>query len=228
MGGFDDKAYGITIQNDGKIIVAGSALIDGDYYFALARYNPNGDLDTAFDSDGKVITSVGNYDDSASSITIQDDGKIVVAGNSYNGNTMGSISYFALVRYSSNGALDTTFGGDGKVTTDVGGNNDKARSITIQHDGKIIVAGSSFNGSDWDFSLARYTYQGALDITFGSDGKVITDVGGGDDAIYNIAMQGNGKIVAVGYSSDSSSIDFALARYQGNSITLSPIYYLLQ
>jgi uncharacterized delta-60 repeat protein len=111
-----------------------------------------GDLDTTFDGDGKVTTAVGSFADEARGIAIQSDGKIVVAGFSFNG----SNNDFALTRYNSNGSLDTTFDGDGKVTTAVGSSADVAYSVAIQSDGKIVVVGSSDDGSDWDFALTRY------------------------------------------------------------------------
>ena len=111
-----------------------------------------GDLDTSFDSDGKVTTEVGSTNDFARSVAIQSDGKIVAAGVSYNGND----DVFALVRYNTDGSLDTSFDTDGKVTTDFGSANDFARSVTIQSDGKIVVAGYSDDGSNDDFALVRY------------------------------------------------------------------------
>jgi uncharacterized delta-60 repeat protein len=128
-----------------------------------------GDLDITFDGDGKVTTDFGsNLYDRANSIAIQSDGKIVVAGESSNG----SNPDFALARYNSDGSLDTAFDGDGKVTTAVGSFDDYANSVAIQSDGKIVVAGSSYNGSNTHFALSRYNSDGSLDTTFDGDGKV--------------------------------------------------------
>ena len=112
----------------------------------------DGDLDTSFDSDGKVTTEVGSTNDYAGSVTIQSDGKIVAAGYSNNG----SNDDFALVRYNTDGSLDASFDGDGKVTTAIGSGTDQAFSVAIQSDGKIVAAGYSNNGSNWDFALVRY------------------------------------------------------------------------
>jgi uncharacterized delta-60 repeat protein len=98
----------------------------------------------------------------------------VVAGRSSNG----SNNDFALVRYTTNGALDLTFGTGGKVTTPVGSGN-MANSVAIQTDGKLVVAGYSYNGTNYDFALVRYTTNGALDLTFGTGGIVTTPIGSG-------------------------------------------------
>jgi uncharacterized delta-60 repeat protein len=111
-----------------------------------------GDLDTSFGTGGKVTTAIGGGSDAATSIALQSDGKIVVAGNSDNG----SNADFAVVRYNTDGLLDTSFGTGGIVTTAIGDGIDSVNSIALQSDGKIVVAGYSDNGSNDDFALARY------------------------------------------------------------------------
>jgi uncharacterized delta-60 repeat protein/LPXTG-motif cell wall-anchored protein len=201
-----DTANAVAIQSDGKIVIAGSsgslALNSGN--FAVMRYNADGSLDTTFDTDGKVTTDIGtNTSDTANAVAIQSDGKIVVAG------TSGSSGDFAVVRYTTSGALDTTFDTDGKVTTDIGTNtNDTANAVAIQSDGKIVVAGTS--GSPGDFAVVRYTTSGALDTTFDTDGKVTTDVGTNtNDTAKTVAIQSDGKIVVAGTSSNN----FAVVRF---------------
>ena len=118
------------------------------------RYNSDGSLDTSFGGgDGKVITPIGGGDEPGNSVTLQPDGKIVVAGYSFNGTN----NDFALVRYNADGTLDTTFGGgDGNVVTPIGTNQDVGYSVTVQPDGKIVVAGYSRTGANEDFALMRY------------------------------------------------------------------------
>lgn len=145
-----DYGYSVTLQADGKILVAGSG--NGD--FALARYNTDGSLDTSFDNDGKVITDFGIESGSGQSVTLQKDGKILVAGSN-NGD-------FAIARYNTDGSLDISFDGDGKVTTDLGNDNDNGYSVALQNDGKILVAGESDN----NFALVRYNVNGSLDTSF--------------------------------------------------------------
>jgi uncharacterized delta-60 repeat protein len=212
VGSFRDEAYSVAIQSDGKIVVAGYSLNGSVYDFALTRYNSDGSLDTTFDGDGKVTTAVGSSHDEAHGVAIQSDGKIVVAGFSDNG----SNNDFALTRYNSDGSLDTTFDGDGKVTTDVGSSHDYAYSVAIQSDGKIVVAGYSVNGGSSNFALTRYNSNGSLDTTFDGDGKVTTAVGSSADYAFSVAIQSDGKIVVAGYSLNGSNYEFALTRYNSN------------
>src|SRR5262249_13706627 len=147
------------IQADGRIVVAGYAWNGANDDFALARYNADGSLDTSFDGDGKVTTAVGTGDDQGYSVAIQADGRILVAGYTWNG----AHYDFALARYNSDGSLDTSFDGDGRLTTAIGTDDGQAYSVAIQADGRIVVAGSSANA---DFALARYNADGSLDASF--------------------------------------------------------------
>ncbi|NLX05086.1 MAG: DUF4347 domain-containing protein, partial [Phycisphaerae bacterium] len=206
-----DQVKSVAIQADGKIVVAGYSNLGGTNDFALARYNTDGSLDTSFSGDGLLTTAIGTGADAAYGMAIQADGKIVAAGYSYNGSNYD----FALVRYNTDGSLDTTFSGDGIVTTGFGGSSaDQVQSMAIQADGKIVVGGSSnLSGSD-DFAVARYNTDGSLDITFSGDGLLTTDCGGVLDQLKSIAIQSDGKIVAVGNSMSASLVyDIALARY---------------
>src|SRR3990167_10464207 len=207
-----DVAYSVAIQSDGKIVVAGSSDNNGSNNdFALVRYNTNGSLDTTFNSTGIVTTAIGSNTDVANSVAIQSDGKIVVAGYSYNG----SNNDFALVRYNTDGSLDTTFNSTGIVTTAIGSSTDAANSVAIQSDGKIVVAGYSNNGSDYDFALVRYNTDGSLDTTFNSTGIVTTAIVSSSDYANSVAIQSDGKIVVAGYSWNGTSNVFAVARYYG-------------
>jgi uncharacterized delta-60 repeat protein len=138
-------------------------------------------------------------------VAIQGDGKIVAAGFA------GSDFDFALARYNTDGSLDTTFGGDGKVTTDFAGSGsrDEAHAVAIQGDGKIVAAGLAVVSGIFDFALARYNTDGSLDTIFSGDGKVTTDFAGDFDVANGVVIQANGRIVAAGFAGD----DFGLARY---------------
>jgi uncharacterized delta-60 repeat protein len=194
-----EAASGIAVQADGKIVAAGSS--EGD--FALARYSADGSLDPSFDGDGRVKTDFGGGE-AADGVAIQADGKIVAAGS--NGGD------FVLARYNPDGSLDPSFDGDGRVTTDFGA-GDGGAEIAIQADGKIVAAGSSFAGGDAsDFALARYNADGGLDPTFDGDGKVVTDFGSYDSA-DGVAIQADGRIVAVGGGFDYPDSNFEVARY---------------
>jgi uncharacterized delta-60 repeat protein len=213
--GQSDSANAVAIQPDSKIVVAGSTCecyFSFDMDFALARYNPDGTLDTTFDGDGKLTTGFG-VGDSASGVAIQSDGKIVAAGSSCASCDFAELDQdFALARYNPDGSRDSSFSGDGRLTTDISGVNDAARDVAIQADGKIVAAGMG-NYPAADFALARYNADGSLDPGFSGDGRVLTDFGRGDDA-SGVAIQANGKIIAAGTRNGGPSSDFVLARYK--------------
>ena len=203
-----DRAAAVAIQADGKILAAGNTCCSspGGSDFALARYNADGSLDTSFGSGGTLTTDIGAFD-FALATAIQPDGKIVAVGRTGPSGT----GDFALARYNPNGSLDASFGSAGKVTTDFGG-LDVAYGVAIQPDGKIMVAGGG--GTPGDFALARYNADGSFDTSFGMAGKVTTDFDLGLlDGAMDVALQSNGRIIAVGFTTIAGSAAFALARY---------------
>lgn len=218
--GMDSRAYDVAIQPDGKIVVAGVVYNAGGFNLdiALVRYKPDGSLDSSFDGDGILVTDFSNgQEDQVQSVAIQVDGRIVVAGWSNNGNDVD----FILARYLPDGSLDPSFDGDGKVRTDFGGFADKAHTLGIQSDGKIVAGGESYNGNTYDFALARYNEDGSLDAGFSTDGKVMTDLEV-HDRITSLVIQTDGSIVVAGSANTSLSAandntgpnaNFALARY---------------
>ncbi len=212
IGDGDDFGRQVVAQSDGKIVVAGGSTDAMNIDIALLRYNADGTLDTGFGGgDGIVTTAIGPGDDSAQSVALQADGKIVVAGSSHNGTDSDAV----VVRYNTDGTLDTSFGGgDGIATLAIGPADDFAESITLQTDGKILVGGSSHNGIDRDFALVRLNTDGSLDSSFGGgDGIVTTDLASTEDAGKSIALQPDGKIVLVGESGDGSDSYLTLVRY---------------
>lgn len=213
IGTIDDRANSLAIQNDGKIVVAGFSKSGNNNDIALVRYNADGSLDDTFDTDGKVVTSLGENNDGANSIAIQEDGKIIIAGN---GIVNDINDDFVLVRYNTNGSLDVSLDTDGIVTTEIGASTDIANSLVVQNDGKIVLAGSSNNGSNDDFAVVRFNANGSLDNTFDTDGIVTTTVmPGAADFASSMVLQSDGKIVLAGIAYGIT--DFALVRYNGTS-----------
>ncbi len=201
-----------ALQPDGKIIAAGYIRNGGNYDFALTRLNSNGSLDTTFGNGGTTITSFSNLRDELRSIALQPDGKIVAAGFASNGTD----SDFAIARYNSNGSLDTTFDGDGKLITQIGNGNDFAYSMFIQPDGKYVLAGESFTGMNSDTAIVRYLPDGSLDSSFNMNGKIIIPVTSGNDGAFSAVLQPNGKIVTGGFAIATGNRDFALTRINTN------------
>ena len=204
-----DEGQSIVLQPDGKILVAGSSLVGGFWDFSLARYNADGSLDTSFDGDGKLTTALSAGHDVAYQILLQADGKIVLSGYSDN-------RYFALARYNANGSLDASFDGDGIVATAIGAGPDPSYRSVLQPDGKIVVAGGFFDGTLYQFALARYNTDGSPDTSFDGDGKVTTDFGTGHDFGRSVAVQPDGKIVMVGNSWNGAIYELAVARYNAD------------
>ena len=203
----------MALQGDGKIVVVGFIGDSGGGDFALARYNTNGSLDTSFSGDGKQTTNFGGTDDGATGVAVQSDGKIVVVGGASGAGTGGRD--FAIARYNPNGTLDTSFSGDGKQTTGFAGFGG-ANGVALQANGKIVAAGVGVSpGVGTAFGLARYNSDGSLDTSFSGDGKQTTDFAGGLAGATGVALQGDGKIVAVGEIIHSPG-GFALARYNPN------------
>lgn len=193
--GFDAAVQSLLIQPDKKIIAGGSVTKSGTTQFSLARYKVDGSLDETFGNLGQAIT---NYPELMvmSSMALQSDGKIIVAGNLYNSSI--SISRFVLVRYDSNGILDTSFGIDGRVITNISDKLDRIASILIQSDGKIIASGATSDDATYsDFAMVRYNSDGTLDANFGNNGVVVTSIKAWDYA-NAITLQNDNEIIIAG------------------------------
>ena len=219
----DDEAFGIALQSDSKIIMAGyTGLVNPEDDFAVVRINADGTLDITFNpggiyggspnTAGIVTTDISTNDrDQAIDVTIQPDGRILAVGFSRTG---GSIFRMALVRYDPDGQLDVTFGGGtGIVTTNINNIDDQARAVAIQSDDKIVVAGWSrtamcggYPDQCFDTVVLRYLPDGTLDTAgFNSpNGYVITNVAGGNksDHGHAVAIQSPGGEIVVGGDTD--------------------------
>ena len=214
--GAQDYAHAVALQPDGKIVAAGLSQSSSIGNIVLARYNADGSLDSAFGSGGKVTTDINGQYERADALVLQADGKLVTAGFTCGGGNCDLL----LIRYNSNGSLDSTFGSGGIVTTDLNGQGvDSARALVLQPDGKIVAAGSVYLSAKSDFALARYNSNGTLDTTFGAGGKVTTDFGDSEEA-GDVVIQPDGKIVAAGSfgdgDPDNDPSKFSLARYNAD------------
>jgi uncharacterized delta-60 repeat protein len=212
IGSTDDEVNSLQIQSDGKIVAAGLNQSGGYNDYALARFNTNGTFDLTFGNNGKVVTSLSTNTDQIQALQIQPDGKLVAVGVS-----VGSSPDFALVRYNSNGARDFSFGTLGIVTTDIaGGSVDYPLAGAIQPDGKILAAGFTISSGNAFIALTRYATNGALDGSFGTGGKVITQIGAVNDYASCLAVQSNGKIVAGGATQVGTNDLLAILRYNSD------------
>jgi uncharacterized delta-60 repeat protein len=207
-----DQATAMAIQPNGKIVIAGTRGFGLNAGFELARFTKHGALDTLFGTGGKVVTRFGSVIAGAYAVEIQQDGKLVVAGWGFR--YAHTKEYDAIARYTTRGTLDPSFGTRGRVLTKIGVSRYLfGYAAALQRNGEIIVAGATDIRYGEVFALVRYTSRGILDRRFGVRGRVLTGFNGtGNRQINALAIQPNGRIVAVG-SSQSYNNDFALARY---------------
>ncbi len=209
----------IAMQPDGKVIAVTTGWLGGANAgpsVALLRFNANGSLDTTFGSNGVVETDYA-ADDVGLGVAIQADGKILAVGTNSR-----APANFIVGRYNANGSLDTSFNGSGKVETDiethsngpvVSGSRDVAYAVAVQADGKIVVAGTTDNGTR-EFAVVRYAANGSLDASFGTGGVVTTTMGAGQADVAGIRVLADGKIAVAGSASDGlGKRNFALTRY---------------
>jgi len=177
-----------------------------------------GDLDLTFGSGGLVVTSFTNppYQDSPSSIQVQPDGKIVVCGEIIEDdpNFSFTVSFF-IARYHPNGTFDTSFGTNGKIVAPINsGGEFVGREIALQPDGKIIAVGYRTISPLTHVAVNRYNSDGTLDSSFGTGGKVVTQIGDSATSANLVAVQADGRIIVVGAT--AGSFDFIIVRYNPN------------
>src|SRR5436190_809159 len=209
-----DEAGLMAIQPDGKIVIAGKSYTDprgpaNRAYFMIARFNPHGSLDPTFGQFGMVLTDVTSdtYSSMLSAIAIQPDGKIVTAGFQAGA----TANVLLLVRDKPDGKLDNTFGQGGKLLGPINGN---PHSVVIQPDGKIVAAGSVFNGLNSDFAVVRFNSDGSLDTSFDGDGVVTTDIAASNNFASSVALQSDQKLVVADHTDfDWETKQSALVRY---------------
>ncbi len=205
--GIRSPAYAMTLQSDGKIVIAGdsTAVNGGPISATVVRLNPNGSLDVSFDTDGIATAQVGSFDN-IRTVAIQEDGKILIGGYAFT-----ATADIAVVRFNANGTLDTSFDGDGKVTTPIGTSAEYIQSLAIQRDGKIVGAGASVVGVTYHSALVRYNPNGSLDTTFDGDGIIVSP---GGYQYKSVAIQLNNEIVAAGGAPGGNIAE--IVRYKPN------------
>jgi uncharacterized delta-60 repeat protein len=207
-----DAAFAVVVQSNGKIVAGGNTAQGTKSSFALARFNADGTADTTFDGDGRLTTVFGANEAGINGLAIAPGGKIVAEG--YSGDDIGNHRDFAVARYNSNGSLDQTFSGDGKLTFAFGSGNDIGVSVLVQpSDSRIVVAGTTYSGSNTKLAVARILTGGTFDDTFDFDGKVTIQFTLGENIGGHAGIASDGKIVVAGYTyTNAGGHDFAVAR----------------
>jgi len=213
-----DVARAIAVNDKGRVVVAGSASSATSLDFAVVRYLADGKLDTSFGDAGKTIVSFGDDADTAYSLVLQSDGKIVIGGDSNRGSSQSGVD-FALLRLDADGKPDASFGAAGLVTSSIAklSARDSIYALalqTIAGEERIVAA-----GGEGDFMLARFRSDGALDETFGEQGKVTGLFGSTIGAARALSITPEGEIVVAGHAQH----DFALAKLR-KSGSLDPAF----
>lgn len=199
---------GMALQSDGKILLGGT-VYNSNPDFGVVRLNSDGSMDNTFGLSGVASAPVGLNADLGRAIAVQSDGKILITGGINNGTNQD----LGVLRFKTDGSVDSTFGTFGFATVVTGPGDDVGRAIAVQSDGKIVVAGHGYNGTKVDFIVVRFNSDGSLDNTFSGTGAVSTAFGASTfDEAYSMAIQPDGKIVVAG----NSNWKFALARYNTN------------
>ena len=206
--GSGDVATALALQRDGKLVLGGSCISNFNLDFCVVRLNPDGSLDTSFNTTGKLILPVGSNSDQLTALAVQSDGKIVLAGYCNTGS--GTSDLFCAVRLNADGSLDTGFNATGKLILPVavGSGGAQATALALQSDGKIILAGTCWNSSSDDFCAVRLDANGGLDTSFGVSGKLRQPVGSSADQALALAVQPDGKLVLAGTCFNGATYDF--------------------
>ncbi len=225
-GNLIDTASAIAIQADGKIVVVGSTELSAtDTDFAIARLNSDGTLDTTFSGGRRAIGFSGNRPDQATAVAIQSDGKILVAGFSESDDPIDTD--FSIIRLTSTGELDTTFGDNGRqrIFFDQADSTfeDKAVGVAVDSQGRILLAGSvaQASGNAFDFGVVRLLSDGSLDSTFDGDGRAVVgfNLGGtNSDRPVSLAVDSQDRVVVVGSveTGTPGARDFGIVRLTTN------------
>ena len=212
-----DEPYAVVLQPDGNVVLGGytnsgggPGVLFGADNLALARYLPNGLLDPSFGEGGKVVFDAGALDERILALALAPDGGLV-AGGYTNGERRGDL---LLARLRTDGLLDGRFGDNGKgfSVTDLGTNSERIASLVLEPDGKIVAGGQTAVADNADFAVFRYDPEGRLDRSFGRNGVATFDFQGREDRVHALALQPDGKIVAVG----QSEADFGLVRFNAS------------
>lgn len=204
------SANAVAIAPAGRIVVVGSTSNGITSRSAIARYLPDGRLDRAFGSDGRVTTDVSSSGEQFTDVVVQPDGRIVAAGWA----ELSLVPAFDAVRYTTGGERDPTFHDDGIVRVDVSPGSDKAFGLALQPNGKLVLAGAAAAGGRDEWGLVRLGQRGRLDPTFGIGGKVVTSFGPGYDEADAVAVQANGKLVVAGRIRPGTKDDIGIVRFK--------------
>jgi uncharacterized delta-60 repeat protein len=215
-----DKAFSLVLDQQGNVYVAGETYVNGSYDFGVIKLNSSGVLDTSFGENGKAIIDIsGNSFDTAYSLALDEQGNVYVAGYT---NANGSFD-FGVIKLNASGELYSGFGENGKAIIDFSGNNfDIGRSLVLDQQGNVYVAGyTNVNGRN-DFGIIKLDASGELNTTFGVDGKAIIDFSGNSiDIAYSLALDEQGNVYVAGETNLNGRNDFGIIKLDASGVLVN-------
>ncbi len=218
--GGTDYAFDVAVGKNGRIVVAGTRESRSGSRMAVAVYTRRGALNRSFSSDGIAFVSFGKRFQAANALALTGGGKIVLGGSVSNG----SASRWALARLKPDGSRDRSFGGDGRVTLDLGPSGEQINDLVMTAGGKIVAVGSVESGLSPRIAIARLRVGGALDRDFGTRGVKLTNVANGADTAYGVTRQRNGKLIVAAHVANGGRADWGILRYGPNG-RLDPTFH---
>ena len=206
--GVETGANKCIIKNNGKILICGYTTDYATYSMVIIQLNANGTPDATFGTQGVVITQTNSGEKNAFSMALQGDGKILLAGYAVNSDYRNAP---VVLRFSSAGVLDTSFGTNGVATVPVTEIDNDFAAVSVQSDGKIVAAGHISNGMSW-FSLlvARFDQNGILDPGYGTAGVVNLNIGNVDDEFFDMVLTGNDQAILTGFVVSQADLSYHL------------------
>jgi len=224
MDGQDDIIFGLGELSDFRIMAVGFATIGGQRVAAIVRLNSDGTVDDTYGVGGVVTHDLGGSDAFLTAMVVLPDDSIVAVGE-----RSGAEPEFVVAKFDSDGALDPLFGSGGVAVVDFAGAAESARSLRLQDDGKIVVAGysESLPGGVLmrDFAVARLLPNGILDPVFGVDGRLAIDiVPGQEDWAVSLDLEPDGDVLVVGTTRDVSAFSDAVVVRLLGDLRGSPVF----
>jgi uncharacterized delta-60 repeat protein len=211
--GGDDRADGLAVQPDGRIVVAGGSRVGGNSMFAAVRYLANGTPDASFGNQGVVLDDIGDSLDDANAVAVLDDGTLLLAGSTFNPIT--AVNRLALLKLTASGARDLSFSQDGVQSTTFGGPNDIGRAVVVQQGNpdKLVIAATSgmLGGNSVRFAVARYSLGGQLDYTFDGNGRL---------TVQPLGLDGGATGLDIQYDPDGTPRILVTGPCAGNRLTV--------
>ncbi len=210
-----DEAKAIGLQEDGKILLAGSSTLNGTSFFSIARYAMDGTPDLSFNQNGKILLNFGQSNvNIAKVIKLQKDGKILIGGYTYN--KIGNHLDFALARLNADGSLDLTFSGDGMLTLNVNNQSNEIEDLLLFGNGEILIAGNTSSGNSFEFVTVLLHPDGSINTSYGDKGVAYFNLGSNKSVLTSAAVQSDGKVLLCGYTQDEFKVTAIILRLSLN------------